>query len=171
MNSTPKIVHKLLLFKCLALFFIHNCWAQEAVSTVVGEQDDVHVVVGKKDRVVIAPKDVAPQSMLGLMPHSSAESENLFTLEDTFQRISNDNLTVLLNREGVQEALQASYMERSKLFPQLNLRARQTRNQIDNVGRGLGALGSMNFLQQIALMDYLKGLWPFLICENGQTIN
>jgi len=145
MNSTPKIAHKLLLFKCLALFFSYVCYAEVEDPVTKSDQGVSHPVVNQVDAGIITPKDVAPQSMLGLMPHSDVDSDNLFTLEDTFQRISNDNLTVLLNREGVQEALQASYMERSKLFPQINLRARQIRNQIDNVGRGLGALGSIEF--------------------------
>lgn len=145
MNSTPKIAHKLLVFKCLALFFVHICCAQEGVAVAVGDQGDSHPVVNKQAVHALVPKDVPPQSMLGLFPQADAENKTLFTLEDTFQRISSDNLTVLLNREGVEEALQASYMERSKLFPQINLRARQVRNQIDNVGRGLGSLGSIEF--------------------------
>lgn len=145
MTYSNSLARKLLLFKCLAFFFVGIVGAQEegasesSVSTIAEPLDS------KKTKNLLEPQPITPHSMLGLIPTAQETQKDLFSLRDTFQRVTSDNLTALLNRQGVEEALQASYMERSKLFPQLNLSARQVRNQTDNVGLGLGALGNIEF--------------------------
>lgn len=59
-------------------------------------------------------------------------------LADVLDRIASQNLTVLLNREVVEEVLQQSKAVRAALFPEINLDLSQSRSQFANVGRGLG---------------------------------
>ncbi len=59
-------------------------------------------------------------------------------LEDVLNRIASQNLTVLLNREVVEEVLQRSNAVRAALFPEIDLALAQTRSQAANVGRGVG---------------------------------
>ncbi len=62
----------------------------------------------------------------------------VLTLQETFRIIQEENLTVLLQREAVEAALQQSYVERSRLLPQVRFDANQQRAQYVNAGRGFG---------------------------------
>lgn len=62
----------------------------------------------------------------------------VLTLEETFRIIEGENLTVLLQRQSVEAALQQSYVARSRLLPQLHFDAQQQRAQYVNAGRGFG---------------------------------
>lgn len=52
------------------------------------------------------------------------------TLKNVFERIENENLTILLNREKIEEALYSAYTKRAELFPQMNLNFTQGRTRI-----------------------------------------
>ncbi len=91
------------------------------------------------------PSEEALQSVLGIEVKQVEKNAEHFDLAKTFDRVQSENFTVLLNRQVVEESLQRAYMERSRLFPQFNLELKQIRNQIDNVGRGLGPLGDIEF--------------------------
>ncbi len=58
----------------------------------------------------------------------SAESVRL-DLESAFARVDRENLALLINREAVEQALQTAVRERSRLFPSIDLEARQTRSR------------------------------------------
>lgn len=59
-------------------------------------------------------------------------------LKTVFSLIECENLTVLLNREKIEQALQEAYIKRADLFPQVNLVFNQSRSQTNfNVG-GIG---------------------------------
>jgi len=50
------------------------------------------------------------------------------TLDDVLDRLENENLQVLVQREVVVQALQYSYIQRAKLLPTVNFQAQQTKN-------------------------------------------
>lgn len=74
---------------------------------------------------------VAPEAGAIVVPR-------VLTLQETFRLIQDENLTVLLQREAVEAALQQSYVERSRLLPQVRFDANQQRAQYVNAGRGFG---------------------------------
>lgn len=58
------------------------------------------------------------------------------SLSQALDIIESENLQVLIKRQVVEEALQRSFIERSKLLPSVNLESFQLRTQFVNVGRG-----------------------------------
>jgi outer membrane protein TolC len=66
----------------------------------------------------------------------AADEEFQLSLGETLMRVEVENLSVLLNREAIQQALTAAQRERAPLFPQANLEASQVRSQLVNIGRG-----------------------------------
>lgn len=52
------------------------------------------------------------------------------SIEDLIERVKNQNLQVLVNKESVMRALEQSYQRRAALLPQFSLRAQQTRQQL-----------------------------------------
>lgn len=60
------------------------------------------------------------------------------TLPEVVARVQSENLRVLLNREAVEQALQDTYVQRSRLLPRVGLEVSQQRNRFVNVGRGFG---------------------------------
>lgn len=64
------------------------------------------------------------------------------SMRDVVERVERENLQVLLNREGVEEALQEVYRQRAGLIPTVRLNMNQTRSQFVNVGRGFDAPGA-----------------------------
>lgn len=63
-------------------------------------------------------------------------------LQWVLERVEQANLEVLLNREGMEAAIQRIYSERAGLFPTLDLRVGQSRSQFVNVGRGFDLPGT-----------------------------
>lgn len=61
------------------------------------------------------------------------------TLEKVFCIIESENLTVLLNRERIEQALQEAYIRRADLFPQIGLNVSQTRANVITTGNSLGS--------------------------------
>ncbi|OIO59394.1 MAG: hypothetical protein COZ46_02380 [Verrucomicrobia bacterium CG_4_10_14_3_um_filter_43_23] len=51
------------------------------------------------------------------------------TLDDVLDRLENENLQVLVQREVVVQALQYSYIQRAKLLPTVNFQAQQTKTR------------------------------------------
>lgn len=51
-------------------------------------------------------------------------------LETVFSLIESENLTVLLNREKIEQALEETYIRRADLFPQVNLSLSQSRDKL-----------------------------------------
>ncbi len=51
------------------------------------------------------------------------------TLEDALERVREQNPLVLFNREGVRQALEQTFRDRSRLFPQVSLRTAQDRRR------------------------------------------
>lgn len=64
------------------------------------------------------------------------------SIETVLQRVEEDNLEILLNREGIEEALQTVRQRRASLYPSLNLNLTQSRSQFVNVGRGFDFPGA-----------------------------
>ena len=58
------------------------------------------------------------------------------SLSQALDIIESENLQVLIQRQAVEETLQRSFIERSKLLPSVNLESFQLRTQFVNVGRG-----------------------------------
>lgn len=65
-----------------------------------------------------------------------ADEEFHISLGDALMRVEGENLSILLNREAIQQALTAAQRERAPLFPQVNLEASQVRSQRVNIGQG-----------------------------------
>jgi outer membrane protein TolC len=76
-------------------------------------------------------------------PEDSESSEELFLdLGSVIERVESSNLQLLLNREGIEEALQRVYEQRSGLYPSLGVGVGQSRSQFVNVGRGFDIPGA-----------------------------
>ena len=52
------------------------------------------------------------------------------SVDDVINRIKNQNLELLINKESVQRALEQSYQRRAELLPQFGIRAQQSRQQL-----------------------------------------
>ncbi|MCC5789400.1 MAG: TolC family protein [Opitutales bacterium] len=66
---------------------------------------------------------------------ANAPAEEIeLTLAEALQRVEEDNFSLLINREAIQQAIAATTRERSALLPQVNLEATQTRSRF--VGSG-----------------------------------
>ncbi len=63
------------------------------------------------------------------------------TLETFAQQLETENLQILLNREGMEEAYQLYLQRKAALYPQVDLNVQQGRNQFVNVGRGFNIPG------------------------------
>jgi len=60
-----------------------------------------------------------------------ASSETLhLSIDDVIERVKNQNLQLLINKESVRRALEQSYQRRAALLPQFSLRAQQSRQQL-----------------------------------------
>lgn len=70
------------------------------------------------------------QEATAIKPNSCPPLE--LSLELVFNYIEAENLTVLLNREAIEEALQNAYFARADLLPQVSLRLSQNRSRIVN---------------------------------------
>ena len=55
-------------------------------------------------------------------------------LEQAFQRMDRENLRLMIEREGINQALQVQARERARVLPSLDFRANQSRNQNANIG-------------------------------------
>lgn len=77
-------------------------------------------------------------------PEESSMSSGPIALniQTVLERVEADNLEVLLNREGIEEALQIVRQRRGSFFPRLDVNVSQSRSQFVNVGRGFDFAGS-----------------------------
>lgn len=60
----------------------------------------------------------------------AAEEPLHLSLADLIERVKNQNLQLMVNKESVRRALEQSYQRRAALLPQFSLRAQQTRQQL-----------------------------------------
>lgn len=69
--------------------------------------------------------------MMGAEETVVAPKEALYiSVDDVIERVKNQNLQLLINKESVRRALEQSYQRRAALLPQFSLRAQQTRQQL-----------------------------------------
>jgi outer membrane protein len=61
------------------------------------------------------------------------------TLEAALERVREQNPLILFNREGVRQALEQTYRDRSQLYPQVSVNTSQTRQRTTNSFGGGGA--------------------------------
>ncbi len=61
---------------------------------------------------------------------STADEPLHLSVDDVIERVKNQNLQLLINKESVRRALEQSYQRRAALLPQFGLRAQQTRQQV-----------------------------------------
>jgi len=69
------------------------------------------------------------------------EGPVLLNLRNVVERVERENLDVLLNREGIEDALQVVRQRRADFFPSMEIAVSQTRSQFVNVGRGFDIPG------------------------------
>lgn len=94
-------------------------------SATVGKKVDSYSKNSEKDSKVkkTDTKDKAKE------PESGCEVFEI-DLETVFGLIEDENLTVLLNREKIEQALQDMYVKRADLYPQVNASLTQTRDRL-----------------------------------------
>jgi outer membrane protein TolC len=74
---------------------------------------------------------VSPLPVMGAELPTVAPNEPLhLSIDDVIERVKNQNLQLLVNKESVRRALEQSYQRRAALLPQFALRAQQTRQQL-----------------------------------------
>ncbi len=91
--------------------------------------------LGRNLKTKILPVILSLLTCFSLGIVATAEIVTL-SLSRALDIIESENLQVLIQRQAVEETLQRSFIERSKLLPSVNLESFQLRTQFVNVGRG-----------------------------------